>query len=208
MPMQFTVQSINARQVNTKYGPKNVYSLGTDIGNVKYGWKDPGKAGIAVGTMLEAEVNQTQYGKEAVEGTVKITTASRGIVTATTTAIDTTTTPRGNYTGGAAGRPFPVPKTSGEMAIIRQNALTNAVAAVHHFYDNQPITDETIVPPIMFQEYTDMIIEAAYKFADFSSGNREVAMANELTNRNMGTDELNEAVNAIRGTGVTMLGGE
>ena len=34
-------------------------------------------------------------------------------------------------TGGArtyaSQRPFPVPKTSGEMAIIRQNALTNAV---------------------------------------------------------------------------------
>jgi hypothetical protein len=77
-------------------------------------------------------------------------------------------------------RPFPVPKTSGETAIIRQNALTNAVTmfcnGALEFVakkDELKSTDELI----------EEVVKMAYKFAEFSSGNREVQLAADMSAR-------------------------
>lgn len=70
-----------------------------------------------------------------------------------------------------AGRTFPVATTSPEMSIIRQNALTNANAAVHHYMERNA---DSVTEPDNVEGYIEMVIEAAYKFAEFSSGQREV----------------------------------
>ena len=80
----------------------------------------------------------------------------------------------------ASQRPFPVPKTSGEMAIIRQNALTNAVTmfcnGALEFVPNKDDMKNT-------DELIEEVIKMAYKFAEFSSGNREVALADDIAKK-------------------------
>lgn len=75
-----------------------------------------------------------------------------------------------------AGRTFPVATTSPEMSIIRQNALTNANAAVGNYFEHC-FEDNEAAPSSMpgsMEKYAELVIETAYKFAEFSSGQREV----------------------------------
>ena len=69
---------------------------------------------------------------------------------------------------GYTPKPFPLPKTHGDTAIIRQNALTNANATVAALVHSGAIQDG--LDP---DDMTDLVIEIAYKYADFSSGQRE-----------------------------------
>lgn len=79
-------------------------------------------------------------------------------------------------------RTFPVPELSGEMAIIRQNALTNARELVSKSFS-------ALVPPGATKaerdQYYDAMIEdvlrVAYKFADFTSGHREAKAARQAS---------------------------
>jgi hypothetical protein len=91
--------------------------------------------------------------------------------------------------GGAStantGRRFPVPATSPETSIIRQNALTNANAAVHHYMERNA---GEVTEPSSVEEYADMVIEVAYKFADFSSGQREVKRVTHMMDGEDGTE--------------------
>jgi hypothetical protein len=79
-----------------------------------------------------------------------------------------------------SGRTFPVDIGSPEMSIIRQNALTNAREAVSNFmgYPNVANSGATKAER---QQTLDAIAEdivyLAYKFTDFSSGQREVKEA-------------------------------
>ncbi len=85
-----------------------------------------------------------------------------------------------------AGRTFPVNPESPEMSIIRQNALTNArelITAVSMGYTVDMITD-TAVRREMLDKLTDDIMYVAYKFADFSSGQREVKHVAEMARLN------------------------
>ena len=85
-------------------------------------------------------------------------------------------TPTGASTSGnGAPATFPIPKGNKESAIIRQNALTNAVNTVNKFLDTQPDAYKSL------DGYTDEVIAVAYKYAEFSSGQREVRLAKDLT---------------------------
>lgn len=79
---------------------------------------------------------------------------------------------------GGGGRTFPVSLTSPEMSIIRQNALTNANAALDHFITH--CTGEYEAPETP-EEYGEAVIELAYKFAEFSSGQREAKRVSRMT---------------------------
>jgi hypothetical protein len=65
---------------------------------------------------------------------------------------------------------FPVPNTHGDYAIIRQNALTNAVAIVSQRSDWRSEDVDTV---------SERVIRLAYKFAEFTSGHREKRIAKE-----------------------------
>jgi hypothetical protein len=75
------------------------------------------------------------------------------------------------------GRTFPVATTSPEMSIIRQNALTNANAALDNFLSHGQWTLEADTP----EAYAEAVIELAYKFAEFSSGQREAKRVKAMT---------------------------
>lgn len=76
-------------------------------------------------------------------------------------------------------RAFPVSIEHGSMAIIRQNALTNAVKAVNAqgLGEQDPsiccAPELDLTDPAQRKVYVDTVISIAYEFADFSSGRRE-----------------------------------
>jgi hypothetical protein len=81
--------------------------------------------------------------------------------------------------GGAVS--FPIPTADGrQTAIIRQNALTNAVAIIASLPDDIELTkvpeddDKKIVSEAKAR--AELAIEIAYKFASFSSGNLDVEL--------------------------------
>lgn len=75
---------------------------------------------------------------------------------------------------------FPVPELSGEMAIIRQNALTNAVNVVVNKSSVLLGVDKTKAEREQFlNALVEDILGIAYKFADFSSGHREAKLARQ-----------------------------
>ncbi len=86
-----------------------------------------------------------------------------------------------------AGRTFPVNPESPEMSIIRQNALTNARELVTSTFVHQevmdPLADQDVRRKVL-DNMVDDIMYVAYKFADFSSGQREVKKAHEMAKLN------------------------
>lgn len=85
--------------------------------------------------------------------------------------------------GSPSGRPFPVPELSGEMAIIRQNALTNAREVVLNASALSLPQEATKAERDQFYDTAiEDILRVAYKFADFASGHREVKAARQRSN--------------------------
>lgn len=78
---------------------------------------------------------------------------------------------------GSSGKPFPVPLDHGDRSIIRQNALTNA-RGVLEAYGVGKWSD--------LDDIAEEIIRIAYKFEEYSSGQREV---NEAKRRKGESDE-------------------
>lgn len=72
-----------------------------------------------------------------------------------------------------AGRTFPLHPTSPEMSIVRQSALKAAI-------DTVAVHDKVYKD---VEELSDVIIDLAYKYVDFSSGLREVKLADESTKK-------------------------
>lgn len=171
----FKVEQIDSRTVTTKYGPKNTYTLvGSDGNKYSFPFTDPAKSGISVGTVVSGPVKSTKFGFELDPKTV--TVGGEVVEGASPAPVRPST---GSY--GRPEKPFPLPKTHGDTAIIRQNALTNAVATVADFVATRP-TEEW--PDL--DKWTEMVITTAYKYAEFSSGQREV-----------------ERIKAMYGAGVT-----
>lgn len=169
-PYVMTVASTSSREFPNKFKPgatSRAYSFTSTGGDkVDCGFTDPG---LNAGDVVEFMGDAGQYGIKVVKGTLKH--SSKTPVEATDKpAGGTGTGTRNGGSGGASGRPFPVPSASGEMAIIRQNALTNAVNFVNGL--DYPFSG--------IDEKRDAVIETAYKFAEFSSGQREVKAAQEI----------------------------
>jgi hypothetical protein len=175
----FEVASINVRDVTTKFGPKKAYDLiATDGTKYGFAFTDPSRSGISVGTVVSASGTAGKYGVTLDPKTVSL----GGTVNASQPAAKAA--PAASY-----GKVFPLPKTHGDTAIIRQNALTNAVATVADFIATQP-TEKW--PDL--DTWTDMVITTAYKYAEFSSGQREVKAVAKLHSVGMEAAEMQRAV--------------
>jgi len=163
-----TMTDIQTRDVNTKFGLKPVYTVLLDSGEkFSTNFKNPSQLGLSRGSNITVTCTQGKYGLDFKE--------KGGTPSASGGAATPTPRPGGGYMG-ASGRPFPVPKNSGEMAIIRQNALTNAV----NWYTSQTGLDgsSTIGSDV---DAAERIITMAYRFAEFSSGQREVSVVEAMT---------------------------
>ena len=157
---------ITAKSTGKKFRVHYVELDGGEVVNV--GFQNP----YTVGAKVSLDVEE-KYGE------LKLTKA--GSSGAASNGGDAAKAPSGG--GGRtppSGRPFPVPKTSGELAIIRQNALTNAVTMFcNGALEFVPNKDEMKSVDELIEE----VIKMAYAFADFSSGQREVKLATQMEER-------------------------
>jgi hypothetical protein len=162
------VQEVKQRQVSTKYGMKPVYDL--VISNTKYGWgfKDPNSLGISVGTEVSFESTSDKYGP-------KIDPTSLLVLGQGKTPPAKTNGAAGHTSSYRDRGSFPISKSSGEFAIIRQNALTNARELVGLYIAWTADTD--------LDDVVETIIKVANIFADYSSGQREVKAAEKITKK-------------------------
>lgn len=187
--MTFNVADITNRTVNTRFGPKLTWTLISDSGE-KYAFPfaDPARSGIRVGSVVTGMVKtDPKYGFQIDPKTVTVGGTAPPPAEGTPT---TTTAPRTSY-GGRGDRVFPVPSQHGDMAIIRQNALTNAVSTVADWVATQP----TEKWPSL-DDWTELVINTAYKFADFSSGQREAKAARKMAKIGMEASDIHTAIAA------------
>lgn len=153
-----TVQDIFVEKKPSPKTGKTLYInkvLLEKFGPVSFGFTKPGSLGVEVGDDVTFHVEKDF-------GEWQFRTMGTAGEAATATAPPTTTSaPRA--TGGGGGKftpkPFPVPLDHGDMSIIHQSALKAAIE-----YHASGMTGLDVPIDI------DTIIETAYRFADFSSG--------------------------------------
>lgn len=161
MNVNGNVAQITSRMVNTRFGEKPVYQMEVDGNWIDLGF---GKPKYTEGEHVNLEVTKNKYGKFEIVGG-----AAPNGAAASKPAHKT------NNTRESAG--FPVPTNNYQTGIIRQNALTNAVNCLNHLDISHESKEELI----------ETIIDIAYEFADFSSGQREIKRAKQLMGDKIGT---------------------
>lgn len=153
-----TVANVEAKSINTKFGPKNKYIIvGADGNRYEAGWKNPG---AAPGATIEANINVTKYGNELTDIRITSFGAGGGSVPSVSTAPAAAPRPLAPPPAG-----FPLDPTSREISIIRQNALTNAVKSME-ILDHAAMTTD---------EFVERTLAIARQFADYTSGHDLVA---------------------------------
>lgn len=192
MNVTFTVGTINERVVNTKFGAKKAFDLiSTDGTKYGFGFTVPSKVGITTGTEVSGEATTGSYGLSLDPKSVRVG-GGGGITTPVSSgaAVSSSYVPKKAF----VEKVFPVPPTHGDMAIIRQNALTNAVATVADYVATQPAEKW---PDL--DKWGDMVIDVAYKYAKFSSGHREMEAIEKLRGVGVSSLDLASAVDASVG---------
>lgn len=181
------VAAINERPVTTRFGEKKAYDIvATDGTKYGFAFTNPARQGITVGTKFSAQGEAGRYGIGLDPKTVTV-----GVELSATATTPAANKAQGATSYGRAEKVFPLPPTHGDTAIIRQNALTNAVATVADFVATQP-TEKW--PDL--DKWTDMVITTAYKYAEFSSGQREIKALNAMHKVGMEAAEIKTAVAA------------
>lgn len=186
----FQVASIKSRDVTTKFGQKKAYDLFDTTGNkYGFGFTDPATRGINVGSFVTGDVTVDKFGAK-LDGKA-CTVASTGTVSAVADVGSASAPSSGGGKKDFVPKVFPVPATHGDMAIIRQNALSNATAMVSDFVATLPAEK---FPAI--DAWTDMIIDVAYKFTKFSSGHREAEAIARLSGAGVPGTDISAALSA------------
>lgn len=169
-----TVVGIYDKDVKTKFGMKKVYDVKLDNGEFyKNGFKAPL---VSLGDVVTVEYESGKYGKD-------IKALHTSALTGNTYTVANNPVSK-KETVSVARYPtnqkvFPVPNDHGDRSIIRQNSLTNARELLCHVYNDIPIKNDDTINAIV-----NKIIEVAYKFEEYSSGDREVKAADEIINKN------------------------
>lgn len=161
------VANVEAKSINTKFGPKNKYIIvGADGNRYEAGWKNPG---ATPGATIEANINVTKYGNELTD--IRITSFGAGGGAAP--SVSTASAPAVRAVAPAPAG-FPLDPQSREISIIRQNALTNAVKSMEILYGTN-MGDE-----LTAEEFVASTLDIARRFADYTSGHDLLAKLNAL----------------------------
>lgn len=173
------VKGIYNKDVKTKFGMKKVYDLLLDDGNYyKQGFKKPI---CDVGDSVTIEYNVGQYGNEITSLIRSGTSSGAAPLAVSGGGSQTSQNASPNQYSNKGNKPFPVPSDHGDRSIIRQNSLTNARELVVA----QVI--KTASDGIPLDTLAEMIIGIAYKFEEYSSGDREVKAVDSLLESNEST---------------------
>jgi len=185
------VASINARPVTTKFGARTAFDLiAKDGTKYKFKFTNPATMGIGEGSIITATGAVGDYGIELDPKSATLRPPGTAMETPAGGSGPAAATPARTYTT----KPFPLPKDHGDTAIIRQNALTNAVATVADFIATQPTEKWPTI-----EEWQELVITTAYKYAEFSSGQREVRVAKARLGDGMTAEEMRKTLDAHLG---------
>ena len=156
------IDSIYTKDVQIKNGPKagttgKVFHATIKGHDVNLGFKTD----LAEGENVTLHVVQKYGGYQVLKSPAP----------ANTPAVGTLTAPSANAAKGGGAEGFPVALGNNGTSIVRQSSLNRAIEAVHKLIDLKVFTpkDET--------EYQNKVLEYAYMFTDFGTGQREVKEA-------------------------------
>ena len=157
------IEEISSVKSVSKAGrPYTKWYLHIDGEKVGAGLSRP--TGFSEGDNVTVEV-ETKYGELQLVASASPTTGR-------------TPNPKSRRANGSAAGPsaaFPVAKDSNGMSICRQSALKAAVEVVDMYVR---LNDEAVGMTI--DDLKEMVIDTAYEFTDFSTGEREVKLAKSM----------------------------
>lgn len=162
------VANVEAKSINTKFGPKNKYIfIGADGNRYEAGWKNHG---VTPGATIEANINVTKYGNELTD--IRIT--AFGGAAPYPSPIPSVSSAPAPAVRAVAPAPagFPLDPQSREISIIRQNALTNAVKSMELIYGS--------ATEMGTEAFVAGTLDIARRFADYTSGHDLLAKLNAL----------------------------
>ncbi len=155
------IDSIFTKTVNTKFGAKEVYHATINGHDVNLGFKTECVEGQQVTLNVEHKYGGYQL--------------LQGAVTGTPTQVGAAPPPGSSPTPAAAPRAvsaaFPIAVNAREMSIVRQSSLTRAVESVNQLMDKGLIVISNEA------DYQEKVMEFAYFYTDFGTGQREVKAA-------------------------------
>lgn len=155
------IEAVSSKDVNTRFGTKPTYSFKVSGQWYKTGFK---KMPHGEGETVSFPFSEGKYGNEVDPAKVKAVSATGG--SAAPAAPKSTT--------AAFSRPFPIPALSGERAIVRQNALTNAREVLQWLWTDAKVVDR--------DEVAEEIIRLARRFELYTTGDEDAAIAAEGAN--------------------------
>ena len=177
--MSGVVEAVSTKDVTTKFGVKPTYSFKVNGTWIKCGFKNPS---VDVGHTVDFDGVTGTYGIET--KAVNILSRASAPVTATSTAVTTTTAAPKSYGGGYKDKVFPIPALHGDRAIVRQNALARATDLYIAARGGKPFELEAST--------LDLVIKLARKFEAYTAGDLDMAEAME-------ENEINEEVISLEG---------
>lgn len=172
MPVSGTVTNIIERKATTKYGVRPVWDVFVDGTKYNYGFHDPAKRSVTHGATVSFDYTSNEYGNKVIENTVVVLTPGTGAPPSVGGAVVTPVSSGAKSTRKGDNFIFPVPATSGEIAILRQNALTNAREVVLGYSGS--FFSGTKAPAV--KDIIKAILDVAHEFEDYTSG-RDVERA-------------------------------
>lgn len=167
-----TIQAIESQPRTTKYGIRPCHYIMVSGERYQLGF---GKLEVKVGDNVSFEEGDKGYGKEVVKGSMVVGGAS--VLASPTTGSDPVplAVPAARPSGKQAGV-FPIPALSGERAIIRQNATTQARELWQHCFKTQAGVEVSVSASEM-DNIVNEIIRLARKFEAYSTGDSDMAEA-------------------------------
>lgn len=173
-----TVQALGQRNFTSKAGKNlTVHSVQVDGTWIEVGFKQPYNVGSIITADVEYAYKRYQITPNPANPALPQVPGSGGAAAGAPAAVSSAPSTTSQASSGPSS--FPIPMTAGrETAIIRQNALTNAVAVVNALSGE---TDFSMSEGGELKARIDSIIATAYKFAAFSSGNLDAEVIDKAT---------------------------
>ena len=156
MKINGTVTNTYSKTKSTRVGDKTIHYIEVDDGStVNVGFKQT----FEVGEVVNLEVAE-KYGELQVQRGAK--------KSAPATTKGSSYTPASSAPARSRGA-FPIDPTDNQTSIVRQSSLNRAVETAAIMFQHGMFADD-----ISQEELEDIIIGLAYKYTDFSTGQREV----------------------------------
>lgn len=161
MKVNGTVTNTYSKTKSTRVGDKTIHYIEVDDGNtVNVGFKQTFEVGEVVNLNVAEKYGELQIAR----GGAKTPATTKG----------SSYTPSSSAPPRARGA-FPIDPTDNQTSIVRQSSLNRAVDTATIMQQHGMFADD-----ISQEELVDIILEMAYQYTDFSTGQREVKAARKM----------------------------